>query len=177
MLGDLLAIVGSREFDEAGGVLRVRAAAFSERGLSIDLELRVEAESAEWLLTCEESAQHRLCGGFISTLQVESEHPLLWRFNKPQRAIYFRGTTASPHALIGAIAEAHVDMVGNWLPLDAFLNSGVRLSELLAGGHGLFADGPQPVLDAYERVLTEHGLAVSPVLLRAPRSTGKAISA
>lgn len=170
MLQQLLDTVASHEFEELGGWLRLQSVGFADRSVSFDIEVHVgDFQSGHWRLTCEESVDYRFSHGCIADLELKSEHPVLWRFIKRQREIYFRGTVDSPHALIGAIAEAHAELVGNWLPLGTFLNPLVPIPELLAGGHGLFATGPEPLLDSYQSVLTASGLAVSGPSPRAPK--------
>ncbi len=73
-------------------------------------------------------------------------------------------------ALVGALYERHQDSAEGWIPFPRFLNaSHPKLPTLLAGGHGLLADGPIPLMEAYAAVLLEHGVRASMLEPRPPQ--------
>lgn len=71
-------------------------------------------------------------------------------------------------SLLGALVEAQRDAVGNWFPLDRFLNLPGRSTDILRGGHGLLAEGPVSLLDTFGRVLDNHNINHSSLAPRDP---------
>lgn len=48
-----------------------------------------------------------------------------------------------------------------WIPFQKYFNSDLRLSELIGGSFGMLADGPEPLVLAYEEVMQSYGIATS----------------
>ena len=159
---ELLNCVNSFEFEEVDGWVVLQSFQKGDQAISIDLVVHSGQEHADrWKISCRECLDYRFRLGAISHLVIEHSHPLLWQFNESQRAIYFRGSCDESVKLIGELFLTHSSLVGNTIPFGSYLNTAGRLSDLLAGGYGLFAEGPKPLMDAYESVLTRFGLDVS----------------
>jgi len=86
------------------------------------------------------------------------EHELLLEYRAEQVTLFFTGKANDPHSLVGALYEAHVDTVADWYPFERFLNPQMPLVDLLQSGFGQLADGPAPLIEAYERVINEYGV-------------------
>ena len=84
-------------------------------------------------------------------------------------SLNFVGRPASPSALVGELWEAHQEVTQGWFAFDAFLNAGLKTTDLLASGNGILATGPRPFLDRYAAVLKRHGLRVASVGEGEPR--------
>jgi hypothetical protein len=76
-------------------------------------------------------------------------------------ATSFYGKSANPSAVVGGLYERHWELAGKWIPFHRFLNPGVRLTELIAGGFGMLAEGPEPLILAYEEVMQQHGFSTT----------------
>lgn len=50
-----------------------------------------------------------------------------------------------------------MDLASKWIPFDCYFNMPEKLDELIAGRHGLLAEGPDILMQAYERILAENG--------------------
>ncbi len=99
--------------------------------------------------------------GYAYDLQFSNDHVLLWPHAGRQSATSFYGRAENPSAVAGALYQRHWELAGKWLPFHRFLNPGVRLTELIAGGFGMLAEGPEPLILAYEEVMQRHGLSTS----------------
>jgi hypothetical protein len=94
----------------------------------------------------------------------EENHPVLLPYTAPETDLYFRGRVSNGDAIVGQLLEAHHKVVGKWFDFDEFLNRGQARSTravLEEGGFGLFAKGPQPLIDAYSAILSANGVVVS----------------
>jgi hypothetical protein len=71
-------------------------------------------------------------------------------------------------SVVGALYERHVDLVENWIPFHKYINSEIRLNELIAGSFGMLADGPEPLILAYEEVMQHYSFSTSHLESRPP---------
>ena len=94
---------------------------------------------------------------------------MLWPHTASRTSIYFHGTCENAAAVTGALYERHWELAGRWIPFYTFLNSRIRLTELIAGGGGMLADGPEPFILAYEEVMQRFGFSTSHLEPKAPR--------
>jgi hypothetical protein len=85
-------------------------------------------------------------------IQAAHEHPILWQHNDEHVSMFFSSSPSQPLELLGALYEAHTRLVGGWRELGDYLHT---TSELLRGGHGLFAQGPRRIIEDYARVAGE----------------------
>jgi hypothetical protein len=83
-------------------------------------------------------------------IHAAHEHPLLWQHNDEHVSMFFSSSPSQPLELLGALYEAHSRLLGGWRELGDYLHAS---SELLRGGHGLFAKGPKRIIDDYSRVV------------------------
>lgn len=168
MLCQLLELINSYEFEETHGWLALRSISFNGDQVAVDLTVQIGSDSEGWRVSCSECADYRFDNGFIPDIRLESDHPLLWRFNELQRGLYFSGSCRDRDAVVSRLVTTHVALVGDAYRYGEFLNPLIRTSELLDSGFGLFAEGPLPLIDAYEAVLAESGLSVSGPPPRSP---------
>jgi hypothetical protein len=99
--------------------------------------------------------------GYCYDLELSDDHVLLWPHAAPTSAISFYGKAENPSAVAGALYERHRELVDKWIPLHRFLNPGVQLTDLLSGGYGMLAEGPEQLILAYEEVMQQHGFSTS----------------
>ena len=55
----------------------------------------------------------------------------------------------------------HVDLAEDWIPFQKYINSALRLSELIRGKFGMLADGPEPLVLSYEKIMQSFGFSTS----------------
>ena len=163
MLEELLAITNLVDFENYGS-LRLTGIEWSEDALILSLNV-VADEYPEvhpnWQVVCSNVREDSLSLGYSYELQLFNDHVLLWPHSMRTSATSFYGKSENPSAVAGALYERHWELAGKWIPFHRFLNSGVRLTELIAGGFGTLAEGPETLILAYEEVLQQHGFSTS----------------
>ena len=120
-----------------------------------DLEL-----PADIVVQCYSYKEATVAPHYYDEIFVTGDHPLLWYYTEPDFILSFYGEAANPLAVIGELVERHTQLVEDWIPFRRYLNSG-NLSELIAGRYGMLANGPQPLIVAYEEVMQRHGFSTS----------------
>ena len=60
-----------------------------------------------------------------------------------------------------SIWQVHHQLVGDWFPLSRFINCAHDFAGLVSGGHGKLAEGPEPLITAYQQVMQQHGFTTS----------------
>jgi len=119
-------------------------------------------------------SESTLAPGYYAEVIMATDHVLLWQYNKPHAYVSFYGEAMQPLAVVGALFERHTDLVGSWIPFQRYLNGG-RLSELIAGRYGLLAQGPEPLIFAYEEVMQQHGFSTAHHASDKPVESPKAV--
>jgi hypothetical protein len=157
MLDELLAITTTDEFEHDG---RMHLSAASWHGDSLRLTLVVndgDEHITTWAMTCDGVFEYLLSRAFEAGLNVWSDHPVISQYVQPWDELYFAASSSEPDAVVGKLWAAHCTEVGDWLPFDRYLNTGMPLAQLLASGSGMVADGPRFLMAAYEAVLNRAG--------------------
>ena len=170
MLENLLNVTNDIDFEDYG-TLRLTAVESEEHTLRLSLHLTAEEypnTHQYWQIVCSGVREESLSFGYQSDLQFFDDHVLLWPHRQPHRSTSFYGKVDNPQAVIGALYQRHKELVGEWIPFHRFLNSNMALPELIAGGFGMLADGPERLILAYEDVMQAYGFSTSHLDSRAP---------
>ena len=170
MFSQLDDLFGSLEFEDSGSA-RIAAVAEESAGLRVRLYVRFDAaDVAEqmWEFVCGDLRTYELRSSPISSVEFVAKHSLLIPYTTSEVSLNFVGRPASPSALVGELWEAHQDVTEGWFSFGAYLNGGLKTTDLLASGNGILATGPRPFLDRYAAVLKRHGLRVAWVGEREP---------
>jgi hypothetical protein len=165
MLDDLFASAQLLEREEDGYFWLTKA---EEDGGTITLSLDILSVQypdihPHWQVTCSGVREHSLSLGYADKFQLTDDHVLLWAHTKRKLSTYFSGACTDADAVIGALYQCHHELTDGWLPFHRFLNPNVDIMKLLTGGSGMFAEGAEPLLLAYEDVLRKFGFTVSHV--------------
>jgi len=115
-----------------------------------------EADSS-WRLSISDPIESRLSLGQHWSVEVARDHPLLIDVIDDGAELYFKGPVANAAGLLGALLHAHRNVVGDWRPIQPYVNKAIWSMDLLAGSMGVFAGGPASLMDAYESVLRRYG--------------------
>ena len=163
MLEDLLAIAHLMDQEEDGSFYLTQAERSAEDiVLSLDITTnRYPDVHRHWQAICSGVREHSLSLGYAHQLQLTEDHVVLWGHTKRKLSIYFSGTCENPDAVIGTLYNRHWELTKGWIPFQRFLNPNVALAKLIAGGSGMLADGPEPLILAYEGVLQKFGFSAS----------------
>lgn len=163
-------VFGSLEFEESG-VARITSMAEEAEGLRVQLHIRFNASDVPaqtWEFACRGVRTYELRYRPIESFEFVSEHTLLVPYTATWASLSFAGRPMSPTALVGELWEAHWQVTEGWFGFDAFLNPGLEITDLVASGGGILAEGPRPFLGRYAAVLERHGLRISWVAERDP---------
>jgi hypothetical protein len=163
MLEELLAITNIADFESCGSLRLTRV---EGSGATLILSLNVSADEypdihLRWRIVCSGVREDRLSLGNSHYFELSDDHVLLWPHASRRTLTSFYGRCENPSAVAGALYERHRELAGKWIPFDRFLNPGVRLTKLIDGGFGMLAEGPEPLILAYEDVMRRHGFSTS----------------
>jgi hypothetical protein len=160
MMDKLLEIIDTGEFEDTE---IIRLISVKEQGDRLRLIFKVtpnvgEVHLQRWIVRCDNVIAHQIILGNAYDLSLEYEHVLLWEHQKPRVAISFSAESIKhPLSVVGQLYRKHMELAGEWIPFDRYFNMPEKLDELIAGRHGLLAEGPEPLMQAYEMVLKENG--------------------
>ncbi len=171
MLDTLIAVTGTGEFEDSGG-LRFSSAQSTAEGLKLEFFLVPGHGGAEqqWRVECCGVREYALRGEYASGLIVVSEHPLMLPFTDYVTDLHFYSQSPNSIATVGALLERHSEIVGAWIPFERFFNDFPKgLSKLLTTSSGQLASGPVSLMKVYSRVLDEHGIPWSMLPSRPPQ--------
>ena len=165
MFEDLLAIAHLMEQEEDGYFWLMHTGWDSGTiTLSLDiLTARYPDIHPHWQVTCSGVRDHSLSLGLGEELRWSDDHVLLWAHTKRKLSLYFSGTGENSDTIIGALYSQHERLTKGWIPFQRFLNPNMDLTKLIKGGSGMLAEGPQPLMLAYEDVLQKFGFVASHV--------------
>jgi hypothetical protein len=163
MSEDLFPRILPVDYDDYGS-LHVQAVEQRNQDLLISLVLTADEDPElpeHILITCGSYRENTLVPGRYSRVYWKQDHVLLWDFDQPHVLSSFYGQVQEPLAVVGALFERHVELVGKWIPFSKYLNPCIRLSELIGGKFGMLAEGPERLVLAYEEVMSDYGVSVS----------------
>ena len=104
-------------------------------------------------LHCTAVAETTVTRGWSEGLVWTADHPLLLNHNQEHGDLFFSSRPSNPHEVLGLLYQAHENLFGGWRPLRNHINRCGKTDEILAGGHGLLASGPLPLLEIYRESL------------------------
>jgi len=170
VLENLLNITNEIDFEDFGSLALTAAEA---NGDTLRLSLHITGDEypeihQNWQVLCSRVREDSLSLGDHYELQFFDDHVLLWPHLALRTSTSFYGKPDNPLAVVGALYQRHKELVGEWLPFQRFLNSEIGLPELVSGGFGMLADGPEPLVLAYEEVMRSHGFTTSHLDPRKP---------
>ena len=127
--------------------------------LSLNLITGGDADAVQsWEIECTGVLEHHLVLGECAGFDLEYEHVLLWTYIYPQASVSFYGEAKDHLAVVGALYKRHLELVGDWMPLDRFMNG--NTIEMIRGRYGLLAKGPMTLMESYAQVLESFDISV-----------------
>jgi hypothetical protein len=167
MLSDLLAIMGTLEYEHQGYIRLICAI---EQGKDIELSIKlstgVECTPPQfWKIYCQSVQEHQLIFGEIPyPFGIYNEHVLLWPHEDCQISLSFYGKVKDIFGVVGRLYVTHMELVGQYIPFQRYFNH--DLVKLLASGYGVLAEGPERLVKAYQEVMDEFGFKTSVIPTR-----------
>jgi len=104
------------------------------------------------IITCTGVVECELKPSMSGDVDLYNDHPLLWKFNEDHGYLYYSSEVDSKYELLGRVWEAHELSMNGWRPISEFINTISNDSKIkfCPGKSGLLADGPKPLLEAYQ---------------------------
>ncbi|MEQ8765988.1 MAG: hypothetical protein RL885_18870 [Planctomycetota bacterium] len=119
------------------------------------------SHESRWRIRARGVREYRLEEAAGDLEVFEADHFVLRQYLEPRRALGFRGQPPSPAETVGRLWLIHRDIAGEWVPFERYLNVCAGLEDLLAGGYGLLAEGPESLVRAYANVLSEQEVSTN----------------
>ncbi len=161
MMNDLINLTNSYEFEEYGTInlTSVRMAG-NILELFFDLGTYTDSDAEQsWQVECVGFLEHQLTVGPCDGLALEYNHVLLWPYIYPKASVSFYGEAKDCRAVVGALYKSHLELTGDWIPFDRFMNGNVV--RMLGGRYGMLAEGPTPLIESYAKVLESFGIGAT----------------
>jgi hypothetical protein len=117
--------------------------------------------AGNYIIRCLGVQEHRVSVGLFNRMAYSDDHPLLWNHNFTYREVYFRGAPDDVDGLMLELNQLYGQTYGPFRSLADDLNRAMPLGKLLTSGHGLLGEMPLPMAEQAQKLLEQHGLAVS----------------
>lgn len=134
---ELQLVIQTAQYDDAAGGLRPRGQ-YIIRGLSV--------------------REHRVSVGIFGSLTLVDDHPMLYQYNTPPVALFFKGKPADVNELLLDIEQAYASTFAQWRRFPQYINIAQPLTTLLGSGGGLLGEMPKPLAERLAKVLAHHQL-------------------
>ncbi|MFO0895168.1 MAG: hypothetical protein U0574_11415 [Phycisphaerales bacterium] len=153
--------------------LVARAVSYELQGPDAVVELKLDPqgiilEQPNWRVVCRGVWHSRTTDTGPDLKVFDHDHPLSRQHTDWRADLYFRGAPRSASLVIGQLFTAHQHAFRPWIPFERYLGM-VQLQELLEGGFGQLAAGPEFVLEVYIPVLQANGVLPSLVRTYKPK--------
>lgn len=122
-----------------------------------------------WAFQCRNVFEnHVRIGADEASIELTHNHCLLWQYQREIVSLYLNGQSSEhPDTIVGALYLAHFEVTQGWCDFHRWLNPAMKLPQLISLGAGLLAEGPEPIVSVYERVVQQFGIGTSK-LFRGP---------
>ncbi|MCC6229207.1 MAG: hypothetical protein IT432_08285 [Phycisphaerales bacterium] len=144
----------------------IDSVSFAEETINVSVRIVVPGSDSdqEWRIVAPKPLDYRLTPYSGGGIYLDSDHVALWPYSKPRHSIYMTGRVLDPAPLLGRLLDAHRDLVGDWWPIDTFINHAFLtiISDHWNPAIGYFSlGGPEPLMLEYIKVLEQFGLKTS----------------
>ena len=125
MLEDLLTMMESKPDGEREPF--VNLCSIKWLGSDVELGLKVHyggGEATLWRVQCVEARESRFADPtacLIDSIELASDHPVLWPHSQRQVQLHFCGRAGNRDLVIAGLLRAHLKHAGLWFPFGAFL--------------------------------------------------------
>ena len=100
-------------------------------------------------IRCRDVRESTLRPGGVAELTRPTEHPLLWQHVQPHQILSFSSAPQNPFELLGRLYTAHEQLFGRWRAPRDYIHA---TPEILAGGYGQLAHGPDKAIQTYHEI-------------------------
>lgn len=97
-------------------------------------------------------------GTTVTDVTLTEDHPLLYEYNTPPTALFFRGKPKDSNAIVLDIIQAYSEVFGSWRYFPDYIHIEKPLYTLFEDGGGLLGQMPKPLANKLATVLEAHNL-------------------
>ncbi|MBN9386312.1 MAG: hypothetical protein J0H74_36475 [Chitinophagaceae bacterium] len=114
----------------------------------------------DWLIKAVGVRENRIGFSYGGSIDIEEDHPLLWKYKDTLSGLYFTGVCQDPVGLFFDMYQIHYSLYRTYISFEDFLNIN-KFNKLFELEFGLLAKGPIKLLDQYADCAKKYGLDVS----------------
>ncbi len=156
------------------GDVRINLAGMDDSDSSLTLKICLYTDPAPdaaqpWEVQCTYPQRRLIRHVTFDQMTVHDDHVLLWDYCQDWVHVSFKGRPANVRTAVGALYEAHVSVVGDWVPFNTYFNHLYKpCGKLLDAGSGMLARGPLRLIERYADTLKALGVRASIVADQRP---------
>lgn len=157
---DLQTILDSLEFEENGGLV-ISSLNYENNKLKILFKLLypdIDKPNQIWQLDVLGVEKERFIRNWTTSLEIYSDHFLLYEYIDNYSELYFHGSTSNPEKLLLDLYSSHLTHYGKNLDFGIGINAPNGMLKLCTNDYGLFARGPKRILMKYSECLLINGI-------------------
>lgn len=153
---ELAKTLSSLAFEENGGLF-IDSIQTSGKDLKVCFKLRLsdDKNDQQWIIKITGNIAERIVLTSTHTLQLFSDHELLWDYTDSHTELYFKGKSKNPYHLYKDLYKLHNRPFNDGM-LETYINGTDGVFKLCESGFGLFARGPKKMLEQYKKCLEKH---------------------
>ena len=122
---------------------------------------RLDVSPTYWRISAHQAREFTISEREFDSIRRVDRHPLLWAHYQDELELFIQQPAADPDKLLGQLAARHLALTHGWLPFGACFNAAVPLPKLLSSSLVMFAEGPKPLIMAYQEILKAAGARCS----------------
>lgn len=122
---------------------------------------RLDVSPTYWRISAHHAREFTISEREFDSIRRVDRHPLLWAHYQDELELFIQQPAADPDKLLGQLAARHLALTHGWLPFGACFNTAVPLPKLLSSSLVMFAEGPKPLIMAYQEILKAAGVRCS----------------
>lgn len=122
---------------------------------------RLDVPPTYWRILAHQAREFTISEREFDSIRRVDRHPLLWTHTQDELELFVQLPATDADKLLGQLAARHLALTHGWLPFGACFNAAVPLTKLLSSSLVMFAEGPKPLIAAYQEILQAAGARCS----------------
>lgn len=158
----LTSIIG--KYDEEDRSLYISRADYSSDIFTLDFIVEVQGINDEdslfqvWTVEAMDHKKSRISFDPASSVNIQTDHPLLWEFTDSQCELYFSGECKAPEKLFYSLYRAHKNLFGKYECFDIAFSEEFNHEKPFQYSNELLVKGSKLLMESYGTCLRNNGL-------------------
>jgi hypothetical protein len=136
-------------YDDLDGAITGFSGGTDTLDITFEYDESFQGEARIATIRCTDVRECTLHPGGIAELTRPADHPLLWQHVQPHQILAFSSAPPDPFELLGRLYCAHEQLFDGWRAPRDYIHA---TPEILSGGHGQLAHGPEKAVHAYREI-------------------------